>query len=80
MNTVPSGPVCSCGAAGVSGAGVVSADGGVAVSADGVVILEPTLGGQPSAERLLRYGDLLRAAGRQVEAERAYDRAAESRG
>lgn len=50
-----------------------------ALSADGVAILEPTLGGQPSAERLLRYGDLLRAAGRQVEAERAYDRAAESR-
>jgi hypothetical protein len=50
-----------------------------ALAADGVAILEPTLGGQPSAGRLLLYGDLLRAAGRQVEAERAYDRAAEPR-
>jgi tetratricopeptide (TPR) repeat protein len=44
---------------------------------DGVAILEPTLGGQPRAERLLLYGDLLRAAGRRVEAEEAYDRAAD---
>jgi hypothetical protein len=50
-----------------------------ALAADGVAILEPTLGGQPASDRLLLYGDLLRAAGRQVEAERAYDRAAESR-
>jgi hypothetical protein len=47
-----------------------------ALAADGVAILEPTLGGQPSAERLLLYGDLLRAAGRRVEADQAYDRAA----
>ena len=44
---------------------------------DGVAIMEPTLGGQPAAERLLLYGDLLRAAGRRVEADRAYDRAAD---
>jgi hypothetical protein len=43
---------------------------------DGVAIIEPTLGGQPAPERLLLYGDLLRAAGRRVEADRAYDRAA----
>jgi tetratricopeptide (TPR) repeat protein len=46
---------------------------------DGVTILEPTLGGQPAAERLLLYGDLLRAAGRSVEADQAYDRAADRR-
>ena len=40
---------------------------------------EPTLGGQPAAERLLLYGDLLRAAGREVEAAEAYDRAAGQR-
>jgi hypothetical protein len=47
-----------------------------ALAADGVAIMEPTLGGQPSSDRLLLYGDLLRAAGRRVEADRAYDRAA----
>jgi hypothetical protein len=46
------------------------------LAADGVGILEPTLGGQPPRERLLLYGDLLRAAGREVEATEAYDRAA----
>src|SRR5688572_25212534 len=46
------------------------------LSADGVAILEPTLGRKPAAERLLLYGDLLRAAGREVEANEAYDRAA----
>ena len=46
------------------------------LAADGVAIMEPTLGGQPNAERLLLYGDLLRAAGRRVEADRAFDRAA----
>ena len=51
-----------------------------ALANDGVAILEPTLGGQPAAERLLLYGDLLRAAGREVEATRAYDRAAKRRG
>jgi hypothetical protein len=51
-----------------------------ALAADGVAIMEPTLGGQPGADRLLLYGDLLRAAGRRVEADRAYDRAAGRRG
>jgi hypothetical protein len=51
-----------------------------ALAGDGVAILEPTLGGQPTAERLLLYGDLLRAAGRRVEADQAYDRAADRRG
>ena len=50
------------------------------LSADGVAILEPTLGRKPAAERLLLYGDLLRAAGREVEANEAYDRAAGQRG
>jgi tetratricopeptide (TPR) repeat protein len=50
-----------------------------ALAGDGVAILEPTLGGQPAAERLLLYGDLLRAAGRRVEADQAYDRAADRR-
>lgn len=48
-----------------------------ALAGDGIAILEPTLGSQPAAERLLLYGDLLRAAGRQVEANQAYDRAAD---
>ena len=46
------------------------------LAADGVAVLEPTLGGQPEPERLLLYGDLLRAAGRAAEATAAYDRAA----
>ena len=46
------------------------------LSADGVTILEPTLGRQPARERLLLYGDLLRAAGREIEAQAAYERAA----
>ena len=33
-------------------------------------------GRQPAKERLLLYGDLLRAAGREVEARAAYERAA----
>jgi hypothetical protein len=49
------------------------------LAADGVTIIEPTLGGQPAEERLLLYGDLLRAAGREIEADRAYDRAASRR-
>ena len=49
------------------------------LAADGVAILEPTLGTQPVSERLLLYGDLLRAAGREVEANEAYDRAAGQR-
>ena len=47
------------------------------LAVDCVTIMEPTLGGQPASERLLLYGDLLRAAGRRVEADRAYDRAAD---
>jgi hypothetical protein len=50
-----------------------------ALAGDGVAILEPTLGGQPTRERLLLYGDLLRAAGSRVEADQAYDRAADRR-
>lgn len=50
-----------------------------ALAADGVAIMEPTLGRQASAERLLLYGDLLRAAGRDAEAARAFDRAAKRR-
>jgi hypothetical protein len=46
------------------------------LAADGVAILEPTLGRQPAKGRLLLYGDLLRAAGREVEAQAAYERAA----
>lgn len=49
------------------------------LAADGVKIIEPTLGRQPSVERLVLYGDLLRAAGREAEAQRAYGRAAERR-
>ncbi len=50
-----------------------------ALASDGVAIIEPTLGRQAAAERLLLYGDLLRAAGRDVEATDAYDRAANRR-
>ncbi len=46
------------------------------VAAEGVSLVEPTLGAQPAPERLLLYGDLLRAAGRGAEASEAYDRAA----
>jgi hypothetical protein len=49
------------------------------LAGDGVMIIEPTLGAQPEAERLLLYGDLLRAAGRQAEADEAYRRAADRR-
>jgi hypothetical protein len=42
---------------------------------DGLAILEPTLGDEPAADRLLLYGDLLRATGREAEASAAYDRA-----
>jgi hypothetical protein len=49
------------------------------LASDGVAILEPTLGRQPPPERLLLYGDLLRAAGREIEANEAYDRAAGQR-
>ena len=46
------------------------------VAAEGVSLVEPTLGSEPGAERLLLYGDLLRAADRPAEAAEAYDRAA----
>jgi hypothetical protein len=51
-----------------------------ALAGDGVGLIEPTLGTQPSPERLLLYGDLLNAAGRDADATRAYDLAAERRG
>jgi hypothetical protein len=46
-----------------------------ACAADGLALVEPTLGDEPGAERLLLYGDLLRATGREAEAATAYDRA-----
>jgi hypothetical protein len=46
------------------------------IAAAGVALLEPGLETQPPAERLVLYGDLLRAAGREQEAAAAYDRAA----
>jgi hypothetical protein len=46
------------------------------VAGEGVALAEPTLGPQPPPDRLLLYGDLLRAAGRGSEASDAYDRAA----
>jgi hypothetical protein len=49
------------------------------LAADGVGLIEPTLGTRPPAERLLLYGDLLNAAGREAEATRAYDLAADRR-
>jgi tetratricopeptide (TPR) repeat protein len=42
---------------------------------DALAMLEPTLGDEPAADRLLLYGDLLRATGRDAEASAAYDRA-----
>jgi hypothetical protein len=48
------------------------------VAAEGVALVEPTLGPRPGSDRLLLYGDLLRAAGRSPEASEAYDRAARS--
>ena len=48
------------------------------VAAAGVSLVEPSLGPGPAADRLLLYGDLLRAAGRNPEASEAYDRAARS--
>lgn len=46
------------------------------VAGEGVALAEPTLGPAPAPDRLLLYGDLLRAAGRGPEASEAYDRAA----
>ena len=48
------------------------------VASEGIAMVEPTLGRQPPADRLLLYGDLLRAAGRPADASEAYDRAARS--
>jgi hypothetical protein len=48
------------------------------VAAEGVALVEPSLGAEPGPDRLLLYGDLLRAAGRNPEAAEAYDRAARS--
>lgn len=48
------------------------------IAADGVDLIEPTLGLGTAADRLLLYGDLLRAAGRASDAADAYDRAARS--
>ena len=50
-----------------------------ALAADGVKLIEPTIGRQPPSGRLVLYGDLLRAAGREEEAQQAYRRAAERR-
>ena len=46
------------------------------IGLEGAVLLEPTLGREAPAERLLLYGDLLRAAGREADATVAFDRAA----
>jgi hypothetical protein len=48
------------------------------LGAEGIVLMEPTLEDQPPADRLLLYGDLLRAAGREADAVAAFDRAARS--
>jgi len=42
----------------------------------GIALLETTLEPEPAADRLLLYGDLLRAAGREADADVAFDRAA----
>jgi len=46
------------------------------IAPEGVALVEPTLGIQPGPDRLLLYGDLLRAADRPADAADAYDRAA----
>lgn len=45
------------------------------VAPEGVALVEPTLGSRPGPDRLLLYGDLLRAADRPADAADAYDRA-----
>jgi hypothetical protein len=47
-----------------------------ALGGDGLKLFQPTLGRRPPPDRLLLYGDLLRAAGREAQASAAYDRAA----
>jgi hypothetical protein len=46
------------------------------LGAEGIMLMEPTLEDEPAADRLLLYGDLLRAAGREVDAIAAFDQAA----
>jgi hypothetical protein len=46
------------------------------IAVEGIALVETTLGREPGPERLLLYGDLLRAADRAAEAAEAYDRAA----
>ncbi len=46
------------------------------VAVAGIELMETGLGDEPPGERLILYGDLLRAAGRDSEASAAYDRAA----
>jgi hypothetical protein len=46
------------------------------VAGEGVSLVEPTMGREPAPDRLVLYGDLLRAADRPAEAAEAYDRAA----
>jgi hypothetical protein len=46
------------------------------LGAEGIMLMEPTLDDEPAADRLLLYGDLLRAAGREVDAIAAFDQAA----
>ena len=46
------------------------------IAPEGVSLMEGTLSAETPAERLLLYGDLLRAAGRTADASDAYDRAA----
>lgn len=48
------------------------------IAPEGIALLEPGMAEEPSAERLLLYGDLLRAAGRAADAAAAYDRAGRS--
>jgi hypothetical protein len=46
------------------------------IAPEGIGLLEPTIDVEGATDRLLLYGDLLRAAGRTDEASAAYDRAA----
>ena len=55
-------------------AGARARDPGIAPA--GIALLEAERGAQPAAERLVLYGDLLRAAGRERDAAAAYDRRA----
>ncbi|MGH2358303.1 MAG: hypothetical protein ACRDGJ_09860, partial [Candidatus Limnocylindria bacterium] len=48
------------------------------VAGDGVALIDPTLGEEPATDRLLLYGDLLRAAGRHSDADDAYQRASQA--